>query len=128
MGWPSAPSNPVWFTNDGSYLKYENDKLYFPDGRIVSMDADATREYDANGNYVVHKVSGGGATVTISHDEDPVAGRKIEIQTVQVLQDGNWVRHEAVVPGPNGDAIYAIDWQKIQLNGIESSNSYEVTP
>jgi RHS repeat-associated protein len=128
LGWPSAPSNPVWFTNDGSYLKYENDRLYFPDGRIVSMDADATREYDANGNYVVHKVSGGGATVTISHDEDPVAGRKIEIQTVQVSQDGNWVRHEAVVPGPNGDATYAIDLQKIQLNGIEYSNSYEVPP
>ncbi len=127
LTWPNPPTNPAWFTNDGSYLKYEGNKLYFPDGRIVAKDEDAIRKYDANGNYIVHKTSG--TTTTISHDETPVAGRKIEIQhSVQISPDGNWVRDHVVVPGPNGDATYAIDWEKMQLNGIEYSNSYEVPP
>ena len=117
-----------YYTDDGSYLKYEAwasgtppytarpvndgaDKLYFPDGRIALWESsNIMREYDANGNYIEFCYGGPqcpGVTEISSN---------LSLQAITIIENvgnnGSWYRDKVIVPGPNGSgSSYYIDWE-----------------
>ena len=115
----------TYYTNDGSYLKYEVvkqngttdiEKLYFPDGRIVTWESGVLKEYDANGNCITF--SGG----TISNQAEQA------ISIIPRVAYGNgWRRDEIQIPGPNGLSSYYLDWQNESVAGITYETG-DVTP
>ena len=81
-------------------------KLYFPDGRIVEWGSNNTvYEYDANGNCITFK--GNGSQISeISNS----SGQKISISS---FSKADWRRDKVVIPGPNGNSVYYLEWEKV---------------
>jgi hypothetical protein len=114
-----------YYTDDGSYLKYEawaggypykarptsdgEDKLYFPNGRVAKMESpNIMREYDANGNYIEFCYSDPQKCPGITKISNS-SGQAITIESAG--RSGSWYRDKATIPGPNGDSYYYIDWE-----------------
>jgi len=122
----------AYYTNDGTYLKYETwagvpyklppgdvaSKLYFPDGRTASYYvSNFMREHDANGNYITFETVCGTPAECVASGYTATYVEKISNETGQAIiikhgasESGSWRRSEVIIPGPNGDTGFYIDW------------------
>jgi RHS repeat-associated protein len=138
-GYPAQYDGKLtYFTNDGSFLKYEvyvgnaqgpPATLYFADGRRLVGNT----EYDANGNattvqgYCSNNCSNIYAVITNQ------SGKQIRIDyntDVATINGVMWKRDTVTAPGPNGDVYYAIDWKKFHVGKeyIRGQNAFTENP
>ena len=123
----------TWYTTDGSYLKFEiyapgkpNEpkgvgRLFFPDGRIVEWEngtSGTVREIDANGNAITFEVICTGSSAECNNGikrEERITnaeGKTIKVE-YGIVQSGGWSRDRVSIPGPNGYAVYHMDWKSL---------------
>ena len=118
-GWQPRTGKLIYYTNDGSYLKYETNTsegstLYFPDGRRAKVGWEAGTVYDANRNKISiqNLTSAAGYSCSTSRPCTKLVddtGNHIMIE-YNVETNGTMTRDRITAPGPDGDMVWTVDW------------------